>query len=160
MWYTNNLEENAGKRIKILHGCSFEGWPNRAWPVQPQRVEWLCPIRSDLKRTTVLHFNSFFIMFHYIFSTTYQKLGDPFYPVIFLDFCVWFPYFQTSIFSFFSILAWAERPTITISESMNYPIEKIIFPSVTLCPNSNPDRWGPIFKIFDGIRGRCKNQSR
>jgi hypothetical protein len=95
-------------------------------------------------------------MFHYIFSITYKKVGDLFCPV-FWSFAQKFPSFH--VFNF-SILAWAERPTITISESMNYPIEKIIFPSVTLCPNSNPDRWGPIFKIFDGIRGRCKNQSR
>ena len=26
---------NYGKRIKITHGCLFEGWPNRAWPIQP-----------------------------------------------------------------------------------------------------------------------------
>ena len=31
-------------------------------------------------------FNSFFIMFYYIFSTTYQKIGDLFCPIIILDF--------------------------------------------------------------------------
>ena len=48
----------------------------------PKRVEWPCPVRSALKRTPVQDFNSFSIMFYYIFSTTYQ-----FCPVIFLDFC-------------------------------------------------------------------------
>ena len=51
-----------------------------------KRVGWLCPIRSDLKRTPVQDFKSFSIMFYYIFSTTYQKIGDLFCPVIFLDF--------------------------------------------------------------------------
>ena len=31
-------------------------------------------------------FNSFAIMFYYIISTTYQKIGDLFCPIIFLDF--------------------------------------------------------------------------
>ena len=71
-----------GKRIKILHGCPFEGWPNRAWPIQPisrflpKRVGWPCPVRSALKRTPVQDFNSFSI--RYIISTTYQKIGDLF----------------------------------------------------------------------------------
>ena len=44
------------------------------------------PVRSALKRTLVQNFNSFSILFYYIFSTTYQKIGDLFCPVIFLDF--------------------------------------------------------------------------
>ena len=55
-----------------------------------------------------------------------------------------------------NILAWNERPTIVISESTNHPIEKVIFPTVTLCPiDSNPDRWGPAIKMFDYLEHRC-----
>ena len=32
---------------------------------------------STVKRTPVLDFNSFSIMFYYIISTTYQKIGRP-----------------------------------------------------------------------------------
>ena len=42
-----------------------------------------CPVRSALKRTPVQDFSYFSIMYKYIFSTTYQKIGDLF---IFLDF--------------------------------------------------------------------------
>ena len=89
----NNAVEYYGKRIKILHGCPFEGWPNRARPFKPflpKRVGWPCPVRSALKRTPVQDFNSFSILFYYIISTTYQKIGDLFCLVIFLDFrTVW-----------------------------------------------------------------------
>ena len=90
LWYvvhTNHLIELYEKRIKILHGLPFEGWPNMAWPIQPisqflpKRVGWPCPVRSALKRTPVQDFNSFSI----IISTTYQKIGDLFCPGIFLD---------------------------------------------------------------------------
>ena len=42
----------------------------------PKRVEWLCPVRSALKRMPVQDLNHFSMMFYYIFSTTYQKIGD------------------------------------------------------------------------------------
>ena len=68
-------------------------WPNRARPSHPfwqLLVGWLCPVRSTLKRTPVQDFKSVSIMFYYIISTTYQKIGGLFCPVIFLDFCtVW-----------------------------------------------------------------------
>ena len=73
-----------GQRIKILHGCPFKGWPNRAWPSKPflpKRVGWPCPVRSALKRTPVHDFNSFSIIFYYIITTTYQKIEDLFCPV-------------------------------------------------------------------------------
>ena len=41
----------------------------------PKRVGWQCPVRSALKRTPVQDFNSFSIIFYYIFSTTYKKLA-------------------------------------------------------------------------------------
>ena len=44
-------------------------------------LNWLCPVKSALKRTPVQDFNSFSIMFYYIFSTTYQRIGDLFWPV-------------------------------------------------------------------------------
>ena len=28
--HTNSIVERYGKRIKVLHGCLLEGWPNRA----------------------------------------------------------------------------------------------------------------------------------
>ena len=44
--------------------------------------------RSALKRTPMQDFNYFSIMFYYNISTTYQKIGDLFCPVIVLDFTV------------------------------------------------------------------------
>ena len=55
-----------------------------------------------------------------------------------------------------SLPAWSKHPTLTIIETMTYPIEHVTFPEVTLCPqNSNPDRWGPTIKIFDHLERRC-----
>ena len=82
------LIEHYEKKSIILHRCPFEGWPNWAWPIQPiswflpKRMGWLCPVRSALKRKPVQDFNSFSIMFYYIISTTYPKIGDLFCPVI------------------------------------------------------------------------------
>ena len=80
----NNVVDHYGRRIKILHGCPFEGWPNRARPSHPfwQLLGgWPCPVSSALKRTPVQDFNSFSMMFYYIITTTYQKIGDLFCPV-------------------------------------------------------------------------------
>ena len=55
-------------------------------PFLADGLEWPCPVRSALKRTPVQDFNSFPIIFYYIISITYQKIGDLFCPVIFLDF--------------------------------------------------------------------------
>ena len=52
----------------------------------PKRVGWPCTVRSALNRTPVQDFKSFSIMFYYIISTPYQKIGDLFCHVIFLDF--------------------------------------------------------------------------
>ena len=41
----------------------------------------LCHVRSALKKTSVQDFNCFSIMFYYISSTTYQKIGDLYCPV-------------------------------------------------------------------------------
>ena len=53
---------NRGKRIKIMHGCPFDGTAIQAH--LPKRVGWPCPVRSALKRTPVQDFNSFSIMFY------------------------------------------------------------------------------------------------
>ena len=45
----------------------------------------LIPVTSNL--SIKICFDSFFTMIYYIISTTYQKIGDLFCPVIFLDFC-------------------------------------------------------------------------
>ena len=58
---------------------------------------------------------------------------------------------------FFQIyIVWYESPTMTVLETMTYPIEELTFPTVTLCPrNSKPDRWGPTIKLFDYMKKRC-----
>ena len=79
-----NVVENYRKIIEILHGRPFEGWPNRAppfylfWQKSADWLNWPCPVRSALKRTPVQDFYCFSIMFYYIFSNTYQKIGDLF----------------------------------------------------------------------------------
>ena len=68
-------------------------------------------------------------------------------------------FFQDSIpsnSSFFCFSAWSKNPTLTIIETMTYPIEQVPFPAVTLCPqNPNIDRWEPTIKIFDYLKRRC-----
>ena len=59
-------------------------------------------------------------------------------------------------YNIFLIIVWAANPTITVSETMTYPIEKVLFPTVTICPtNANLDRWGVPVKIFDYLKRRC-----
>ena len=55
------------------------------------------------------------------------------------------------------ISVWIAKPSMVSVDTMTYPLEKLKFPTVTLCPmNSNPDRWGPAIKILDMIK-RCPN---
>ena len=57
----------------------------------------------------------------------------------------------------FLFLAWEEFPTSEVV--LVYPIQEAQFPSVTLCPeNSNPDRWGPVIKIFDNLKRTCLSE--
>ena len=62
-----------GKR-KILQGCSYEGWLNRAWLIQtiswylPRRVGWPCPVRFALKRTPVSWVWAIVFVFHMDFT--------------------------------------------------------------------------------------------
>ena len=47
-------------------------------------------------------------------------------------------------------LAWSMNPTVSIMETMSHPIEKVEFPTVTLCPeNFNPERFGPAIQVLD-----------
>ena len=50
--------------------------------------------------------------------------------------------------NFFS--EWIDEPVIDILDSASFPIEKVEFPTATLCPkSSNSDRLGPVIKTFD-----------
>ena len=56
-------------------------------PISAKKGGMAVPIRSALKRTPMRDFNSFSIKVYYILiSTTYQKNGDLFYSLLFLDF--------------------------------------------------------------------------
>ena len=60
------------------------------------------------------------------------------------------------MYFFFYFSVWYESPTITVLETMTYPIEELTFPTVTLCPqDTNPDRWGATIKILDYVKRRC-----
>ena len=49
-----------------------------------------------------------------------------------------------------------ENPTLTVLETMTFPIEELRFPTITLCPsNPNPDRWGATIKILDYVKRKC-----
>ena len=74
----NDIVEHYGKRIKNLYGQL----------IYAKKDGMAVPCRSALKRTPMQDFNSFSIMFCYIFRTKYQKIRDLFCPVIFLDFCI------------------------------------------------------------------------
>ena len=51
---------------------------------------------------------------------------------------------------------WYDSPTVTVLDTMTYPIEELTFPTVTVCPqNSNPDRWGATIKAFDHLDKKC-----
>ena len=60
----------------FLCSCCYPSKPKLA-----QRLGWPCPVRSALKSTPMQYFNHFSIIFYYIISTTYQKIGDLFCPV-------------------------------------------------------------------------------
>ena len=58
--------------------------------------------------------------------------------------------------SLYLIAAWHDDFTVSVEETMIYPIEKVPFPTVTLCPqNTNPERWGSVIKIFDHMQRKC-----
>lgn len=50
-------------------------------PFLADGLGWPCPVRSALKRTPMQDFYHFPMIFYYISSTTYQKIGDLFCPV-------------------------------------------------------------------------------
>ena len=54
----------------------------------------------------------------------------------------------------FVLAGWIENPIK--SKVLTFPIDKIVFPTVTLCPqDSRPDRWGTAIKIFDQVNTDC-----
>ena len=63
----------------------------RVHTVRKSRSFWQkLAVRSALKRTPVQDFDYFSIIFYYMISSKYQKIGDLFCPVIFLYFrTVW-----------------------------------------------------------------------
>ena len=61
------------------------------------------------------------------------------------------------IYEILFVSEWIENPTATSIESVTSPIEDLPFPTVTICPTyPNPDRWGPVIRIFDYMKRRCK----
>ena len=84
---------------------------------------------------------------------------------VYCKFCIsqFFLSFPVNSCSFLSILAcifnfsaWQSNPTITIVDTTTWPIEKVDFPTVTICPKSyTSDRWGPVTKIFDYLKLSC-----
>ena len=73
------------------------------------------------------------------------------------SFCVFEWCGNTSFISLAFNLAWEEFPTK--AKTLVYPVKEAEFPTVTLCAkNNNPDRWGPVIKIFDHLKRSCSSQ--
>ena len=54
----------------------------------------------------------------------------------------------------FKLAGWNENPIKSVV--LTFPLDKIVFPAVTLCPrDSRPDRWGTVIKIFDQLNTNC-----
>ena len=54
----------------------------------------------------------------------------------------------------FQLAGWYENPIKSVV--LTFPLNKIVFPTVTLCPrDSRPDRWGSAIKIFDHLNTDC-----
>ena len=57
----------------------------------------------------------------------------------------------------FVLAGWIENPIKSVV--LTFPIDKIVFPAVTLCPrDSRPDRWGTAIKIFDQLNTDCESK--
>ena len=57
----------------------------------------------------------------------------------------------------FKLAGWYENPIKSVV--LTFPIEDIVFPTVTLCPeDSRPDRWGSVIKIFDQLNTDCESK--
>ena len=55
----------------------------------------------------------------------------------------------------FKFAGWYENPIKSVV--LTFPLSKILFPTVTLCPrDSRPDRWGSVIKIFDQMNTDCE----
>ena len=54
------------------------------------------------------------------------------------------------------VLVWIEEPVIDVLDSTSFPIEKVEFPTITICQKSpNSERWGPFIKVFDHMNVVC-----
>ena len=64
------------------------------------------------------------------------------------------------IILFLYSIAWIEdNAVIDILETASFPIEKVEFPTVTLCPDSpNSDRMGATIKFFDYLNVMCPDK--
>ena len=80
----NNAVEHYGKRIKIQHGCPFEGWLNKARPFWQKGLGWPCPVRSVLNISKG-HLLRILSLFPYcsikLLALHVKKIGDLFWPV-------------------------------------------------------------------------------
>ena len=57
----------------------------------------------------------------------------------------------------FKLAGWYESPIKSVV--VTFPLDKIVFPTVTLCPrDSRPDRWGFAIKIFDHLNTDCESK--
>jgi hypothetical protein len=56
-----------------------------------------------------------------------------------------------------TILGWKDNPVITTIQSTAYPVEKIMFPTVTICDEGhNVYRWGMVVKLLDYLQMACQ----
>ena len=64
---------------------------------------------------------------------------------------------QSGAYEILSFPGWEKNLTTASIKSVTSPIEDLPFPTITICPtNANPDRWGPVIRIFDYLKRRCK----
>ena len=66
----------------------------------------------------------------------------------------WFTLSLATTKNKFKLAGWYENPIKSVV--LTFPLDKIVFPAVTLCPrDSRPDRWGTVIKIFDQLNTNC-----
>ena len=66
----------------------------------------------------------------------------------------WIEHWNQKLKIKFVLAGWIENPIKSVV--LTFPIDKIVFPTVTLCPrDSRPDRWGTAIKIFDQVNTDC-----
>lgn len=61
----------------------------------------------------------------------------------------------------FSILEWSENPTVILVETTNYPVDRIPFPSVTICQqDTSPNPWNFMEKLLNFVEYPCYEDDR